>query len=475
MGIEECGMLEVIDSVLGDDMDYNEGASDFAHLHVHTLFSILDGVARPHEYCELAYKNGWPGVTATEHGVFSSVPDMFWASKEFNLKYVVGCELYFNDYEIMRQELAEQGTKVGKSLAESDHELYVRLRRNRHITVLCKNREGYRNLLKINLEAHRKYMYGGKPRVNFDLLAKYSKGLIILSGCLNGPIAYELNRGNIRQGDGQFTGALDYFKKFESVWGDDFYIEIQMPVIREARFNDISVFRKLVAIADAKKKKMIVSNDSHYLDRKDFEVQKCMMAIDQGVTIDDPELFHVNSSEQFYKDRPELRRTFFEEGYSDYCDSSDFERACDNTLEIMDKCESFEFDTEPKLPVIENSDEELAKQCLAGFRRRGLDKDKNTYVVDGVEVSAKEQMIIELRRIQEKGFSSYFLITKDIVDKAREMHGSASVGPARGSAGGSLLCYLLGITDINPLAWGLSFSRFLSPSRGGMMMKVTME
>lgn len=457
--------------------EYNNGNSEFVHLHSHTIFSTLDGISTPEDYCKIANENKWPAVTATEHGVFSSIPDMYWNAKKYNLKYFPGCEVYFCDYEVKRQELADKGYKLSRNTANEYPEFYPRMRRNRHLTILCKNEIGYRNLLKINLEANQRFLYGGRARVNFDLLSKYHEGLIILSGCLNGPMSFELHNCNYRTGTvhDEIVGALDYYNKFDKIWGDDFYIEIQMPVIREERFNDLKVFKKLVAIANSKNKKMVLTNDSHYCDRKDFELQKCMMAIDQGLTIDDPNLFHVNSSEQFYKTRPQLRETFFEHGYHEYCSYSDFENACDNTLEIADKCDNFEFNTDPKLPSVDDADGELAKRCFFGFKNLGLDKDKNKYLIDGNEVTLKEQMIIELKRIKEKGFSSYFLITQDIVNKARELHGHSSVGPARGSAGGSLLCYVLGITTLMPAYWGLSFSRFLSPARGGNLLKVTME
>ena len=457
-----------------DKSEYS-GSSEFVHLHAHTIFSKLDGVAKPQEYFDACVERKWPAVAITEHGAMSSIPDAFWAAKETGIKFIAGCEIYFNDYELKRQQLAGKGVKL-KDIELSNPEVHTRIRRNRHLTVLCKNEEGYRNLLRLNMYAWEHGFYY-KPRIWFDQLAKHKEGLIILSGCLNGPVANELRRKHYRTKDG-VIGALDYVEMFNEVFGDDYYIEIQMPILEfegEGCDNDRKVMESLVQVANAYKKKIVLTNDSHYMKREDFQIQKVMMAVDQGTTVDDPNLFHVNSDEQYYKTRADMWQTFHNEGYVDLVGSSVFEEACNNTLEVADKCKTFEFNTEPKLPIVENADNKIAALSLRALKERGLHKDNKRYVVDAKEVTHKEQMTIELKRIIEKGYSSYFLITKQLVDYTREKYGPNGVGPARGSAGGSLVCYLLDVTSMNPLKWGLSFSRMLSPARGGKMLKVSME
>lgn len=454
------------------------GSTEFTHLHSHSLFSMLDGVAKPEEYFQSCSERQWPAMAITEHGVFSSIPDAYWASKEHKVKYIVGCEFYFNDYEPLRRKLSDKGITVNK-LKEKYPKLTNRMRRNRHLTVLCKNQVGYENILKVNQLAW-KHGYYYKPRVWFDLLAQYSEGLIVLSGCLNGPMAHEIRSGNIDD-DGRIIGAASYLKKFDEVFGDDFYIELQMPCLPESSFggehliSDRDVFHKLVEMAKDNKKTVVMTCDSHYMSREDFTLQKAMMAIDQGLTIDDPDLFHVNSNEQFFKTPADLWETFKTEGYDNGVDDGVFHEACRSTVEIADKCDYLEFDTSPKLPHVSDANKRLVTEAFAGLREKGLDKVDRKYLVDGNEVSPKEQMVIELNRIIEKGYSSYFIITKDLIDKARAKYGHGGVGPGRGSAAGSLLCYLLGIVDLNPLEWGLSFSRFLSPARGGKMLKVSMD
>jgi DNA polymerase-3 subunit alpha len=447
--------------------DTYPGPREFCHLHNHTLFSILDGVAQPEAYFKGCADRKWPAFAITEHGVMNSIPDAYYAAKEHKVKMIAGCEIYYNDFELIRREFVAGGSKL-KNLKESDPDLESRMRRNRHLTVLCKNMQGYENLLKINRHAYENGFYY-KPRVWFDNLAKHNEGLIILSGCLNGPVCHELRHNNFSSKNKYRPGAIEYARRFYEVFKDNYYIELQMPGIP----GDVELMAQLIAIADRYKIKTVLSNDSHYIERRDYELQKIMMAIDQDTTVDDPELFHVNSNEQFFKTRAELRATFNTGGYSELIDSSAFERSCDATLEIADKCEGFKPNLEPKLPRIDNAENELIRLAMEGLRQKGLDKDNKQYLtMDGVEVTYKEQMKIELERFIDKGYASYFLITKDLIKCSTDR--GWPIGPARGSCGGSLVCFLIGIHSLDPIKWGLSFNRFLSPARGGKALNVMM-
>jgi hypothetical protein len=215
----------------------------------------------------------------------------------------------------------------------------------------------------------------------------------------------------------------------------------------------------------------VSSSNCHYLEQRDFELQKVMMAIDQGLPINSPDLFHVNSNEQYMKTRAELWARFRNGGYNVGLDDGVFERACDNTLAVADCCEILKIDTSPKIPTFEDADNKLAKLLAKRLRDLGLHKIGRRFLIDGKEVTYVEQVKIELERIIEKGYSSYFLITHDLIN-----YGSARGWPfsPRGSAGGSVTNYLLGISPIDPLPWGLSFDRFLSPSRGGFMLNLGM-
>jgi DNA polymerase-3 subunit alpha len=441
------------------------GPTELVHLHNHSLFSLLDGVAHPSDYFKACVDRKWPAIAITEHGVLNSVPDAYLAAKEHKIKYITGIEFYYNDFEQKRRQLAAKGVKIGE-LKQKQPDLASRMTRNRHLTVLAKDAIGYGNLLKINKAAW-EFGFYYKPRIWFDLLAKHKEGLIILSGCLNGPICHELRNKNFVS-KGYVTGAINYAKMFKNVFGDDYYLELQMPGVE----GDLEVFRDLCVLSNNLKIKTTIANDCHYLNRKDFYVQKIMMAIDQATTVDDPNLFHVNSDEQYLKTRAELRATFIERGFDKLVPLSAFELACANTLEISDKCSSFKPNLEPKLPKIENADEKLRKLAYDGLVAKGLDKDETEYIYDERSVTYKKQLEIELRRIIEKGFAAYFLITLSLI-KASTDRGYPR-GPGRGSVGGSLVSFVLGIHDLDPIKWNLSFNRFMSPARGGYMLNVLM-
>jgi len=443
------------------------GKSDFAILHAHSVYSMLDGVGTPEAYFEECAKRKWPAMAMTEHGIMNSIPDCYLAGKEFKVKYICGNEIYLNDFELLRQkEIEKNGSYNAAKMKIENPDLASRIGRNRHLTVLCKNMVGYQNLLKINRVAWEQGYYY-KPRAWFDLLAKHKEGLIILSGCLNGPVCHELRNGNINSKD-HIVGAIDQIKRYKAVFGENYYVELQMPGID----GDVDVFEQLCAMADLKKIKTVMCTDTHYVDRKDYILQKIMMAVAQETTIDDPELFYSNSDEQYMKTRAELRATFSLNGYADRVPISLFETSCDNTLEIADKCDGFKPNLEPKLPNIDDARNKLIRATYKGLKEKGLDKVTDKFVVDGRSVTYREQIEIELNRFIEKGFESYFLITQDLICHSRER--GFPVGPGRGSCGGSLVCFCLNIMDLDPLLWGLSFDRFLSPNRGGYMLQVQM-
>ena len=453
------------------------GPKDFTHLHTHSLFSTLDGVAKPEEYIDRCAQLGMKSFALTDHGSLAGLPDAYLRAKEKKIKFIAGCEIYYNDYHLKMKEYQAKDIKLA-ALKQLDPDFVERYRRNRHLTVVCKNMTGYRNLIALMHDGYEMGLYYGRPRTWFDQLAKYREGLIVISGCLNGPICHELRLASEARDKGDNMSAaqfykkgIDYAKRFREVFGDDFYIETQMP--GESIERGKEVFFQTSAIAQKMKIKAVMTGDIHYLHRRDFELQKAMMAVDQGVTVDDPNLFHVDSSEGFFKTRAQFRETFITQGYDQYDKINWFEETCDMSQEIAAKCEAFSPDRSPKLPEIQDADNTIQKMVASALIKRGMSKNPTKYQVDGQMVTYTEQAKIELARIIEKRFSSYFLITRQLVHYARD--NKYDVGPARGSAGGSLVCFLLGIHDMDPLKWGLSFNRFLSPSRGGYMLKIQYE
>jgi len=463
------------------------GPPEFIHLHSHSVYSALDGVSTIDQYAEACVERRWPGMAITEHGHMASVPEFYLTFNQNGLRPIFGCEIYYNDYEPVRQKLEKQGIKYRSTEWRKENpELAARISRNRHLTVLCKNETGYRNLIKLTTQAYKTGLFGmGRMQFNriwFDKLCEFKEGLIILSGCLNGPVSHELRYRAVTDREGTIihdrdlktclTEAVNYIKKFKREFGEDYYIELQMPGIpAEGPFpSDVVIFHQLLQLADHYKIKTVLTNDTHYLKREDFVLQKIMMAVAQDTTIDSPDLFHVNSDEQYMKTRAELWSRF-RTLYSDGVDDRAFESMCDHSVEILDKCEKITLDTSPKIPEIENAEDKLRTIVAKELKRRGLHKIDQKFIVDGKEVTYLEQCKIELNRFCDKGTASYFLITQDLVQFGRQQGWQYS---PRGSAAGSLVCYLLGIHNIDPLKWRLSFDRFLSPSRGGYMLDVRM-
>ena len=457
--------------------------SQFVHLHCHTQYSFLDGVSSPTQYADRCYELGYPAMAATEHGHMGSVPDMYLAFKQRGLKNIVGCEIYYNDWEPERQRLHGEGIKYrSPEWRANNPEQANRMFRNRHLTVICKNQTGVRNLIQLTTQAYQTGLFGlGRTQYNriwFDKLCEHKEGLIILSGCLNGPVAHELRFSKLEDKEGnvifergkkeRLTAAAKEIKKFKKVFGDDYFMEFQMPGVAE----DVMVFKMQAEMANMFGVRSVITNDCHYMHRNDFILQKIMMAISQETTVDSPDLFHVNSDEQYMKTREELFERFKSNEYSHGIDDGFFHDACDNTLRIADMCDYLEVDSTPKIPVFTNSDDELVKLVKSKLMKLGLHRIDRKFLVDGKEVTYVEQAEIELKRLIEKGFSGYMLITQDLVDYGRTQGG---LFVPRGSACGSLVCYLLGIGAIDPLKYELSFDRFLSPSRGGYMLNVKME
>jgi DNA polymerase III alpha subunit len=215
----------------------------------------------------------------------------------------------------------------------------------------------------------------------------------------------------------------------------------------------------------------VTSGNCHYLAQEDFIVQKMMMAVAQETTIDSPNLFHVNSDAQYMKSRAELWATFKNGKYCKGIDDRVFEQLCDNTLLVADQCDKFQVDTAPKYPEIPNANDKLRKIVAFQLHRRGLDVCNKKFMIDGQVVTYTQQAKIELNRFTNKGFASYFLITRDLVQYGKKQGWPFS---PRGSASGSLVCFLIGIHVLDPLLWGLSFDRFLASSRGGYMLNTKM-
>ncbi len=395
-------------------------STDFVHLHVHTEYSLLDGAARIKDLVAAAAAKGMKALAITDHGSMFGVVDFYKAANKAGIKPILGCEVYVAPRTMDDRE-------PGKDDA------------NYHLVLLAENEIGYRNLLYIVSEAYTRGFYY-KPRTDKDTLRQYSKGLIALSACLGGEVANAIiNR--------QFDRAGELAGEYEDIFGrGNFYLELQEHGLAE----QAGVNRELVKISREKGIPLVVTNDLHYVKKEDAEVQDVLLCIGTGRTVDDKDRMEFGTQEFYLKDAAEMHLLFGEHP-----------EAMANTVEIAERCNiKLDFDKtylpDYHIPGGHTVESYLREICLAGLAKR--------YPAASPEV--RERLEYELKVINDMGFPGYFLIVWDFVRFARE--NDILVGPGRGSAAGSLVAYVLGITNVDPLRYDLLFERFLNPERISM-------
>jgi len=392
--------------------------SKFTHLHLHSHYSLLDGLPKIDEILDYIKSQGMDSVALTDHGVLYGAVEFYKKAKARGIKPIIGCEVY-QAFEKMEQKRPN-----------IDNKRY-------HLILLVKNEEGYKNLVKLVTEAHLKGFYY-KPRIDDDLLSEHSQGLIALSACLQGKIPQLILGKKIKE-------AEKTARKYQEIFGkDNFYLELQHhPGIPEQE----KVNKVLISFSKKLNIPLVATNDCHYLRKDDAEVQDILMLINTGSDPNDPERLTMKADDFSVREPQEMIKDF-----------KDVPEAIYNTQKIAERC-NFEFKLgEVKLPYYPLPEEEepnqyLKKLCYQGIEKRELKKDKE--IIDRLED--------ELSVIKKTGFAPYFLIVQDFVNWAKENR--IVVGPGRGSAGGSLVAYLLNITNINPLKYNLLFERFLNPGR----------
>lgn len=389
----------------------------FYHLHNHSEYSLLDGLAKIDQMLERAKELKMDALALTDHGNLYGAVEFFQKAKKEGIKPIIGAELYLA-YEKMTQKRPN-----------IDNKRY-------HLVVLVKNQTGYKNLVKLITASHLEGFYY-KPRVDEEFLEKYSEGLIGLSACLQGKIPQLILAGQIDQAR---ETALTYKKIFKG----DFYLELQHhPNIPEQK----KVNQYLIKFSKKLKIPLIATNDCHYLKKEDAKAQDILMLINTSARPDDPERITMIADDFSMRTQEEMISAF-----------KNLPEAIKNTQKIVEDC-NFEFEFHkikfPKFQIPEGKkeDEYLKELCLKGLEEK-KDKIKNLK-------EAKERLEYELSIIKKSGFASYFLIVQDFVNWAKKQR--ILVGPARGSVGGSLVAYLLNITEIDPLKYGLLFERFLNP------------
>ncbi|MFC1789801.1 DNA polymerase III subunit alpha [Patescibacteria group bacterium] len=393
----------------------------FTHLHVHSHYSLLDGLPKIDELIDHVKKLGMDSCALTDHGVLYGAVEFYKKAKKKGVKPIIGTELYVA-FEGMKQK------RPG-----IDDKRY-------HLILLVKNEKGYKNLVKLITQAHLEGFYY-KPRIDDELLAKHSEGLICLTACLQGKIPRLIVSKKI-------TEAEELAKKYQKMFGkDNFYLEVQHhPNTPEQKIvND--------AIVNISKKTgipMVATCDSHYLKPDDAKAQDVLMLINTGADLNDPERLTMEKNDLSMKSPEEMEKDFKE-----------IPEAIKNTQKIADMC-NFEFllgktnlPTFP-LPKGKTADDFLKNLCYERLENRYPKKSKE----------AIKRLEYELTAIKQTGFASYFLIVQDFVNWAKQNR--IVVGPGRGSVGGSLVAYVLGITNIDPLRYSLLFERFLNTERISM-------
>lgn len=421
----------------------------FSHLHVHTQFSLLDGAADIKQLYKKAIKDGMPALAITDHGnmfgAFEFVAEAYKHKanpedkndKTLKVKPIVGCEFYLVENRHKRQFTRD----------EKD----IRF----HQVLLAKNETGYKNLIKLSSLGYMEGMYGKYPRIDKELIQKYHEGLIATTCCLGASVPKAIMKKSEQEAEEEFKWWLDIF-------GEDYYIELQRHSIEEQdRVNEI-----LKRWADKYNVKIIATNDSHYVDVKDYNAHDILLCINTGEKITTPKLTEysddddVNTknkrfafyNDQFYfKTTEEMSRLF-----------SDLPQAIDNTNEIAGKIELLDLKKDILLPNFPVPPEFLTQhQYLRHLTFEGAHK-KYAEVTPEVE----ERLNFELSVIETMGFSGYFLIVMDFIKAGRDL--GVFIGPGRGSAAGSAVAYCIGITNIDPIKYNLLFERFLNPDRKSM-------
>jgi DNA polymerase-3 subunit alpha len=396
--------------------------ADFVHLHVHSEYSLLDGAARLKRLVERAAQLGFPALALTDHGNLFGAIDFYEHARAAGVKPIIGCELY-----------VAPGSRFERAPVDGQYE------GANHVTVLVRNETGYRNLIKLVSRGYLEGFYY-KPRVDKELLAQHSDGLLVLSGCLNSEISRLLLAGEERK-------ALEVAAWYADVFGRDHYF---MEVQAHGLADQVPVTEGTVRIARALGVGVSGTNDSHYLEATDARAHEVLLCLQTGAKLSDPNRWRFATEEFYLKSADEMRKVF-----------EDLPEAYTNTLAVAERCDLELTFGQFRLPRYEvpaghTLDSYLREVADAGLRRY--------YPEPPAEVRARLEH--ELGIIQAMQFSGYFLVVWDFIRYAKEQ--GIAVGPGRGSAAASLVAYCLGITTVDPLRYGLVFERFLNPGRKSM-------
>lgn len=416
---------------------------EFVHLHLHTDYSLLDGAIQIKPLARRTAEFGMPACAMTDHGNMYGAVSFYNAMKDQGVKPIIGCETYLTLGDRRDRAAASAETKPGQKA-------------NFHLILLAKNLEGYRNLVRLTSKAYTEGFYY-KPRIDKDLLARHSEGLIGLSACMSGVPSALLAREC-------FDEAVSAAKEFEEILGrGNYFLEIQEHGLDAQR----RIRKPLVELSNRTGVPLVATNDAHYLMPADARAHDVLLCIGSGKTVNDPNRLRYGSPNFYVRSAEEMWEIFGKE----------LPEALRRTVEIAEMCD-FHLESEarylPNFPIPESdqdltTDQYFEKVVREGYERRRAqvwDRQLATGELRHDMSEYQERISREIAMIKRMGFAGYFLIVWDFIRYAREH--SIPVGPGRGSAAGSLVAYCLDITDIDPLQYGLLFERFLNPERVSM-------
>ncbi|HZS51261.1 MAG TPA: DNA polymerase III subunit alpha [Bryobacterales bacterium] len=405
-------------------------AAPFVHLHCHTDYSLLDGACEIKQLMELVEKQNMPAVAMTDHGNLFGAVQFYDEAHKRGIKPIIGCEAY----------VTQQSRSV---TAESN--------RYNHLVLLCENLEGYRNLIQLVSSGYLDGFYY-KPRIDKDLLAAHSKGLIALSACLRGEVNETLLEKEFEEGRRLAYTYLDIFGK------DNFFLEVQDHGLEQDRKLLPNVYR----LSQQTGIPLVATNDSHYLRREDARAHEVLLCIQTGKTMSDPARMKWSTPDFYLKSRDEMLRLF-----------GDCPEALDHTWDIAQRCNLKLEKVKEPFPRFDVPEGHTADTYFEFVAREGFERRRPRLEMLRAQGRLKhdlpeymERLDSEIRMIQKMKFSGYFLIVWDFIRFAKSR--GIPVGPGRGSAAGSLVSYAMQITDLDPLEHGLLFERFLNPERISM-------
>ena len=406
----------------------------FVGLHIHSDYSLLDGASQIPPLIDRALELGMRAIALTDHGVMYGAIELIKVCKQKGIKPIIGNEMYVINGDVEDKTPKKRYKKF-------------------HQVVLAKDTQGYKNLVKLTTISHLKGFQGkgifARPCINKELLEKYHEGLIVTSACLGGEVPQRILSGDLAE-------ARKVAKWYQKVFGDDYYLEIQDHGSQEDRIVNI----ELVKISQDLGIKIVATNDSHFISCYDVEAHDALLCILTGKRITDDKRLRYSGTE-YLKSADEMRHLF-----RDHLSDRIIAEAINNTVEVAEKVKPYNILGEPRIPDYPVPPGHTPDSYLEEITWRGLIERLKCRHHSEIPTVYKERLLTELKVMQTKGFSTYFLVVWDYIKHARDK--GIPVGPGRGSAAGSLVAYSLKITNIDPVHHGLLFERFLNPERKSM-------